>query len=327
MSAPIPTRNQDVPVVQSPLQPLKETQRIFQRTLLQVEDNRANAELVEQLIARRDDLKLLTAVNGEQGIEMARTYLPDVILMDMRMQGIDGHGAFKILHEDPATARIPVIAISSNAYKTEIADCLEAGFFSYVTKPFKLDALMGSIDGALLYAQTLLAAQKPDLLAQRDIPAPLARSNASVDGESMKTSAKPIPEEPLCIGIEPVDEKRLELEKLVSQLDVDPKADINSEYFLGHFAKLQVVLAEFFAREEEVIGLIGLPGSEMRKHFVEHDRLLNIFNQIYFDSMEHKTTMATEVYRMLKAEIAQHIKGYDVKLRDVINARHGIAGS
>ena len=137
----------------------------------------------------------------------------------------------------------------------------------------------------------------------------------------------PIPEETLLIGIEPIDEKRKELGNLVSQLDADSKGDINSEYFLGNFAKLQVVLAEFFAREEEVIRLIGLPDSAMRKHFVEHDKLLDIFNRIYFDSMKHKTTMATEVFKTLKTEIAKHIDEYDVKLRDVISARHGSSGS
>ncbi len=125
-----------------------------QRTLLQVEDNRANALLVEVLIARRSDLKLLTAVNGYQGIEMAcsHTDRPELILMDINLPDISGLAALKILRENPATAHIPVIALSSNAYARQIEEGLEAGFFRYLTKPFKVNELMEAIDVALRYA-------------------------------------------------------------------------------------------------------------------------------------------------------------------------------
>ncbi|MDO8786984.1 MAG: response regulator [Sulfuritalea sp.] len=129
-----------------------EVQPSSRRTLLQIENNLANAEIVEQLIARRNDLKLLTAIDAYTGIAMARLYQPDAILMDMKMPGIDGRGALKILRENPVTAHIPVIAISSNAYKVEIEQCLAAGFFRYVTKPFMIDELMALIDVALRYS-------------------------------------------------------------------------------------------------------------------------------------------------------------------------------
>jgi CheY-like chemotaxis protein len=132
----------------------------IQRTLLQVEDNPLNAEIVEELISRRSDLKLLTAINGYQGIEMATTFQPDVILMDMKLQGIDGRGALKILRENPATAHIPVIALSSYAYKKEVKECLEAGFFRYVTKPYKIDELMEIIDAALQFAAENISAKQ-----------------------------------------------------------------------------------------------------------------------------------------------------------------------
>ena len=91
-----------------------------QRTLLYVEDNPANLALVEQLIARRSDLKLLTAIDGHLGIQLARAYQPDVILMDINLPGISGFGALKILREDPATAHIPVMALSANAVPRDI---------------------------------------------------------------------------------------------------------------------------------------------------------------------------------------------------------------
>jgi len=137
---------------QAPLAALQKTQSPSQRTLLQVEDNPANADVVKLLIARRNDLKLLTATNGHQGIEMACASLPDAILMDMRMPGMSGLSAIAILRENPATSHIPVIALSSNAFSDEIKRCLEGGVFRYLTKPYKIDDLMAVIDSALLYA-------------------------------------------------------------------------------------------------------------------------------------------------------------------------------
>jgi len=122
------------------------------RTLLYVEDNPANLALVEQLIARRSDLKLLSAIDGHMGIQLARAYLPAVILMDINLPGISGFGALKILHDDPATARIPVVALSANAVPRDIEKGLEAGFFRYLTKPIKVNEFMDALDVALQFA-------------------------------------------------------------------------------------------------------------------------------------------------------------------------------
>jgi CheY-like chemotaxis protein len=123
-----------------------------QPTLLYVEDNPANLALVEQLIARRGDLKLLTAIDGHLGIELAQAYLPDVILMDINLPGISGYGALKRLREDPATAHIPVLALSANAVPRDIEKGLEAGFFRYLTKPIRVHEFMNALDVALLHA-------------------------------------------------------------------------------------------------------------------------------------------------------------------------------
>lgn len=122
------------------------------RTLLYVEDNPANLLLVEQLIARRSDLKLLTAIDGHLGIELARTCQPDVILMDINLPGISGFGALKILHEDTTTGHIPVIALSANAVPRDIEKGIKAGFFRYLTKPIKVDEFMDALDVALHHA-------------------------------------------------------------------------------------------------------------------------------------------------------------------------------
>jgi CheY-like chemotaxis protein/anti-sigma regulatory factor (Ser/Thr protein kinase) len=126
------------------------------RTLLYVEDNPANMELVEQLIARCPDIRMMTAMNGLLGIELARVAQPTVILMDINLPGISGNKALKILSEDPATAHIPVVALSANAMPRDIANGLEAGFFRYLTKPIKVNDLMATLNAALEFAE------KPD---------------------------------------------------------------------------------------------------------------------------------------------------------------------
>ncbi len=121
-------------------------------TLLYVEDNPANLMLVEDLIERRPDIRLLSACDGISGVDMARTALPDVILMDINLPGISGINALKLLARDPATAHIPIIALSANAIPTDIAKGLEAGFFRYLTKPIKVTEFMDTLDIALTFS-------------------------------------------------------------------------------------------------------------------------------------------------------------------------------
>ncbi len=125
-----------------------------QRTLLYVEDNPANLELVEQLVARRPDLRLLCAMDGNRGIELARIHLPEVILMDINLPGISGIEAMKILRADPSTAHIPIIALSANAVPRDIERSLDAGFFDYLTKPIRVPLFMDALDLALEFAKT-----------------------------------------------------------------------------------------------------------------------------------------------------------------------------
>jgi PAS domain S-box-containing protein len=123
------------------------------RTVLYVEDNPANLMLVEDLIARRPDIRLLTAIDGTKGIEIARASLPDMILMDINLPGISGIQAMKILREDAATAHIPVVALTGNAIPRDIRKGLEAGFFRYVTKPIDVTEFMTTLDATLEFAQ------------------------------------------------------------------------------------------------------------------------------------------------------------------------------
>jgi len=123
------------------------------RTLLYVEDNPANLMLVEDLIARRPDIRLLSAMDGNRGVELARASRPDVILMDINLPGISGIQALNLLRADPATEHIPVVALSANAIPRDIEKGLEAGFFHYLTKPIKVNEFMDTLDLALKFSK------------------------------------------------------------------------------------------------------------------------------------------------------------------------------
>ena len=127
------------------------------RTLLYVEDNLANMELVAQLIARRANLRLLRAEDGVRGIVLARTHLPDVILMDINLPGISGLHALGLLREDPLTRHIPILALSANAMPRDIEKGLEAGFYRYLTKPIKIGEFMEALDQSLELANATSA--------------------------------------------------------------------------------------------------------------------------------------------------------------------------
>jgi CheY-like chemotaxis protein len=160
-------------------------------TLLYIEDNPANMKLVEQLIARCPDMRLATAVNGTLGIELARATRPQVILMDINLPGISGIEALKILREDPATAHIPVVALSANAMPRDIAKGLELGFFRYLTKPIKVKEFMDTLNAALEFAERTVdqaQARRVHLLAAQSLAG--SGIGLATEEESTQTGAR-----------------------------------------------------------------------------------------------------------------------------------------
>ena len=118
-------------------------------TVLCVEDDPANLVLMQRILARRTDVRLLLASDAVHGLEVARATQPDVVLMDINLPGIGGLEAMKLLSEDAATAHIPVIAVSANAMPLDVEGGLEKGFFRYLTKPIKIELMMEALDAAL----------------------------------------------------------------------------------------------------------------------------------------------------------------------------------
>jgi len=117
--------------------------------LLYVEDNPANLRLVEEIVAFRGDLRMLSAPDAQLGIELARAHRPQVILMDINLPGLSGTDARAILSADPATEQIPVIAVTANAMPRDRAQSMAAGFFQHVTKPINVAMLNAAIDAAM----------------------------------------------------------------------------------------------------------------------------------------------------------------------------------
>jgi len=122
---------------------------------LYVEDNPANLKLIQKLVSFRNDLNLLTAVNANLGIELARVHQPEIILMDINLPGLSGNEALGILRRDARTAHIPVIALTANAMPVEIKEGMERGFFQYLTKPINIDDFFSSLDSALLFSHEI----------------------------------------------------------------------------------------------------------------------------------------------------------------------------
>ncbi len=120
-----------------------------QYSLLYIEDNPANLMLVQDLMTRRPDIRLLTAIDADSGVAIARAALPSVILMDINLPGTSGTEAMQILAADANTAHIPVMALSANAMPRDIERGIAAGFYRYLTKPIKVNELLSALDEAL----------------------------------------------------------------------------------------------------------------------------------------------------------------------------------
>jgi len=110
-------------------------------TVLYVEDNEFNRDLLAAILARSPNISILTAEDGNEGVRVARESLPDVILMDINMGEMNGYQVLEILRNDARTSSIPVIAVSGNTLPQDINKALEAGFDQYLVKPFNVSEL------------------------------------------------------------------------------------------------------------------------------------------------------------------------------------------
>ncbi len=116
--------------------------------ILLIEDNEMNRDMLSRRLSRRG-YELVIAVDGEQGLAMAQSEMPDLILMDMSLPVLDGWEATRRLKSAPETRSIPVIALTAHAMAGDKAKALSAGCDDYDTKPIELRRLLGKIQGQL----------------------------------------------------------------------------------------------------------------------------------------------------------------------------------
>ena len=119
------------------------------KKIVYVEDNPTNLRLVEQVLGSRHDVEFLSAVTAEEGIEIIKRELPDLVLMDINLPGMSGFDALAVLRSDEITGKIPVIALSANAMTHDVARGQKESFDKYLTKPFDVVEFLDAIDEML----------------------------------------------------------------------------------------------------------------------------------------------------------------------------------
>lgn len=117
--------------------------------ILYIEDIPANFELVRQVLSQRPEMELAWASNAENGIQIAKEIIPDLILMDIHLPGMDGLAAFKILQSINETKHIPVIALTADAMDRDIKKANDIGFKDYITKPIDIPIFLEKIERVL----------------------------------------------------------------------------------------------------------------------------------------------------------------------------------
>src|SRR2546423_1321028 len=148
----------DLPRAQSPLKTLpatrtgsvcKEPSTEDVRRILYIEDNFSNVTLVDQMLAERPTLELMTAMQGRVGLELARQHSPDLILLDLHLPDLPGWQVLAQLKADQLTRDIPVVIISADATSPQIKRLLSAGARAYLTKPIDIAEFFRVIEDAL----------------------------------------------------------------------------------------------------------------------------------------------------------------------------------
>jgi CheY-like chemotaxis protein len=119
------------------------------QVVLHVEDNETNFKLVERILEEREDLSVLWAKNGQEGISETVKKNPALVLLDLNLPDIHGSELLQQLKNNPATKNIPVIVLSADVSPTQIERMLQAGASNYLTKPFEIKRLLCLVDEAL----------------------------------------------------------------------------------------------------------------------------------------------------------------------------------
>jgi signal transduction histidine kinase/ActR/RegA family two-component response regulator len=117
--------------------------------ILHIEDNLSNIQLIERVLAQRPGVRLIPAMQGRLGVELARQHRPVLVLLDLNLADISGEDVLRMLRDDPATAHTPVAIISADAMPRQAQRMLAAGATAYLTKPIDVRQLLELVDASL----------------------------------------------------------------------------------------------------------------------------------------------------------------------------------
>jgi CheY-like chemotaxis protein len=117
--------------------------------VLYIEDNPSNLELVQRILDHRPRIELVPAIEGRAGIAVARERRPDLVLLDLHLPDISGHEVMRTLKADPATAPIPIVAITADATLGTAERVLAEGALEYLSKPLDVSRFLRVVDAVL----------------------------------------------------------------------------------------------------------------------------------------------------------------------------------
>ena len=137
----------------NPISKIKETfdqnSTLDKRVVLYIEDNTQNWKFLKTLFERWPSIELIIANTGNEGVELSKKYLPDLILLDIQLPDIDGYDVFKQLSTKQSTQAIPVVAISADVLQENVNRMEKTGFIDYLTKPLDINKLISVVEGIL----------------------------------------------------------------------------------------------------------------------------------------------------------------------------------
>lgn len=146
----------DIPISDKPYAPIRVQKEIDivqstpkvkgKKKVLYIEDIKMNIQLIEQIFSNREDLELISAPNATDGIKLAASQMPDLILLDINLPDMDGFTAYKEIQKINALKNIPVIALTADAMDINIQKAMDMGFKNYITKPIRVFKLLNVID-------------------------------------------------------------------------------------------------------------------------------------------------------------------------------------
>jgi CheY-like chemotaxis protein len=153
--------------------------------VLHIEDNLANVELVERVLAQRSDNTVIPAMQGRMGVDLARRHHPALILLDLNLVDLPGAEVLQILRDDPTTSDIPVAIVSADAMPRQVQRLLSSGAVAYLTKPIDIHRLLELVDESVAQARSRARASTETAHSASQSTSQSQRTDGSADPDAV----------------------------------------------------------------------------------------------------------------------------------------------